>query len=708
MKRTYFIAVMLAGAGFLAVGGCDSSSPRRGRTLSSMGADSGVYLRSIAGTLNDLPGSADLNLLPAQPILTASSSADGKEVRAICTTSPQVPDGPINYLRCVDGNGKFYSVDVRPGDIVRYYIVAGEESEALQVDRRTALELRVRRLDTTDPESGLIIEGDLRPSGGSPEEIRAQIEALATLPQRIEIWRYSDKRMDAIRSALDRYEKLRRPAMGWEPTPDLGALRQVVERSNQWLRNQPTAEKSWRPTKLVDGLPSEVRLAKGAAEAISLENLRDGTFADWEGRSLEEAIWLRDISQWARGKAGSDREVAAALFDWTVRNVALDGAGAPATVYHPWEALAYGHGSAAMRAWVFAGLCRQQRIDVVLLRPVVEGDPEKAPLLAAAIADGELYLFDPLLGVAIPTGKEGAKGTPATFRELAANPGIVRQLDVEGLFEYPLDAESADEWEAFVIASPLELTRRAELLEGAIEGEDYVRLTADVDETAKKLAGVPEIKSIKLWPQPFQSLADEQAIKISVRREAVAEFEPFADRPVLWKARMLHFQGEKGIRADQRNDPLAQPRRGHADALRLYQDPTVRIGDVTLAKLEEAKRVVYEAAKADASYWLGLLSYDRGNYDVAADWLGERTLAALPEGKWAEGARYNLARTYEKLSASPNVEDAARQKYRDQAISLLEETPADSPYRAGNLVLASRLKAAPSTEDEQASQADAQ
>ena len=48
-------------------------------------------------------------------------------------------------------------------------------------------------------------------------------------------------------------------------------------------------------------------------------------FAEREGRLLEEAVWLRDISQWARGEQlSSDADVATALFDWTVRNVQLD------------------------------------------------------------------------------------------------------------------------------------------------------------------------------------------------------------------------------------------------------------------------------------------------------------------------------------------------------------------------------------------------
>jgi tetratricopeptide (TPR) repeat protein len=161
----------------------------------------------------------------------------------------------------------------------------------------------------------------------------------------------------------------------------------------------------------------------------------------------------------------------------------------------------------------------------------------------------------------------------------------------------------------------------------------------------------------------------------------VAEFAPFAERPLLWKSRVLHFQGHKDIRVAERGDALAMPREGHDDALRLYQSPTVRPSDDNLAKEEPAKQEVYRLAKADASYWLGLLSYDRGNYGVAASWHGDRTLDRDPKGKWANGARYNLARAYE---ADGKL---------DEAIKLLESDPEGAPQQHGNLVRAKRLKA---------------
>ena len=53
------------------------------------------------------------------------------------------------------------------------------------------------------------------------------------------------------------------------------------------------------------------------------------------------------------------------------------------------------------------------------------------------------------------------------------------------------------------------------------------------------------------------------------------------------------------------------------------------------------------AAKHDASYWLGLILFEKGSYDGAIDYFGRRTLEALPNSPWRYGASYNLARSYE-------------------------------------------------------------
>ena len=110
--------------------------------------------------------------------------------------------------------------------------------------------------------------------------------------------------------------------------------------------------------------------------------------------------------------------------------------------------------------------------------------------------------------------------------------------------------------------------------------------------------------------------------------------------------------------------------------------PPVRVLD---SLTSAPQRRIYEIAKLDAAYWVGLLLYDDGKYDAAEDWLRRRELQT-GGGPWTDGARYNLARTYEA------------QDKLDDAITLYRKD--DSPQRAGNLLRARMLEARAQAEQE--------
>ena len=69
----------------------------------------------------------------------------------------------------------------------------------------TYLELPVRRLDVNNPQNALIVEVGLN----GPVEY----------PHRVEVWRFSDRRMLEIRTRLNRYLEKPRDLIGWEPEP---------------------------------------------------------------------------------------------------------------------------------------------------------------------------------------------------------------------------------------------------------------------------------------------------------------------------------------------------------------------------------------------------------------------------------------------------------------------------------------------------------
>ena len=326
-----------------------------------------------------------------------------------------------------------------------------------------------------------------------------------------------------------------------------------------------------------------------------------------------------------------------------------------------------------MRAWVFAGLCFQQQLDVVMLS-IQQENGESRWWLPALLADGELYLFDTRLGLPI---LDAEAEHVASLSQVIADPSLLRNLDIEGEYLYPVIADDLSRVSAGVVATPLQLSRRASALQNALQGEDYVVLESPRKGLVDSLDKLANLTDVRLWPYPLDERLAEESMKKPQRELAAQQVLEFSQRPRLWKARVLHFQGTKPIPVAQQDDPLAQPRYGHREAIKLYQHSEIRTPEEILEQLETGKQVIYRAIKYSASYWLGLLSYDMGKFEVAEDWFRRRTLQANPNGFWTPGAQYNLSRTLEKLGEN------------DKAIELLEAD--QSPQRFGNLLRARRI-----------------
>jgi hypothetical protein len=633
-------------------------------------------LNSAVRQLNDLPAGVDTELRQPQVVLDAVSSSDGQDVLAIFLRNPSIPDGQVNVVSVPANNSRFRAVGVKPGDILKYYVLEDEtvdpESRAAGLTQRVAMELIVAQViddQTLLVETGLNVE--------------------VPNPERIEIWRFVDERQREINGQLTQYVTYRKPELGWEPSPDSKALDQIVVFLNQWIRqSQPNAK--WRIDPLLESLPPELRGDAQLAPFISNEALGATAFEPHEGRLLQEAVWHRDIARWARGESFNNVDRATALFDWTVRNLQLE-ADAAALPHRPWQVLLYGRGTAQQRAWVFALLCRQLGLDVVVLAVPPEPlqsdadstDAAPAPSttvkywLTALVDNGQLYLFDTRLGLPLP-GPNG-EGV-ATLQQVQADDALLRQLDLPNE-RYLVSAEAAKRVVAWIVADPFELTRRARLVDSALTGDDRIALSTDATAIAEPLKAMPQIENVQLWELPFRTLREQLTLENTNRNPGrlreVLMFEPFAVRPVLWKARTRHFQGRRQIVEDENARKTDETIDDHREAAQLYTDKSVRPTDRAIARGAAGQKRVDASAKLDATYWVGLLLYSDGKYDVAEPWLDRPELQAAGS-RWKSGARYNLARTYE---AQGKIEEAA---------ALLEADT--SPQRHGNLLRAKRLK----------------
>ncbi|MFH1267432.1 MAG: hypothetical protein ABIK89_17045 [Planctomycetota bacterium] len=481
----------------------------------------------------------------------------------------------------------------------------------------------------------------------------------------------------------------------YEENDSLEVLQQAIGRLDQWARTQePLAD--WRLDPMVAALPEPY------AELFKVLKLDQLEFHNSDVFAFREAFWLRDVSRWARGDAVDELDQARALFDWTVRNVQLDwtgpgnASGAPGRILQkPWETLLLGRGTAMDRAWLFILLARQQGIDAALLALIETDDPSETqirPWVVSVLSQGELYLFEPTLGVPIPApdgithGPAGALDLrPATLAQVAADDALLRQLDF-GEYSYPVKSAQVERVAVLLEASPAYLAQRMELVESQLAGGDTLTLATDPTSQAKGFQACRHVAEVRLWPLPYQTLIQELQLGPNRQQWQQAQLIPFMARmgpfPALWKGRQYHF---KGIFS------------GEQSATTFYQSarPPERL--LNDGRMEPAIRKALVRAKTDASYWLGLIAAGQGHREAAIDWLSTRTLEATPDGPWTSGARYNLGRTYE---ADGQIAKAIETYRSDNG----------SPVRHGNLLRAHWLQppaAPPANNDAAAKTEDA-
>lgn len=720
----------------LSISGCGGDTRtvgKAGRTgrMTSNSERSQSLLQTAATQLAELPEQSIVQLRPPSVILDSARSTDGQNVEAQLTARPSPSGPPVFVLNVPAGNAGFDDARVKPGDLVKWYAnrqseidsefgggknrlspqdilrffnLAEDQQQQIASTRArqgyTQLQDMLRLPDEKRDEVLKAMELESLESGDIVSEkafevpVAQVIDSNTLLPElsdlsieeqkklpldvafRLEITRYRDTLFSELDTSLRRYSRRGVPRLGWEPSPDHQAIEQIVERLNQWLR-QAKADARWKSPQLISMLPEELvendqlqlligdKALDRDAFSLPTETLRATQSQEYEGRLLQEATWARDIGNWTTADEFEPVVRADRLFDWTIRNLALDDPTKPLPPCRPWQSLVYGHATAEGRAWVFAQLCRHQEIPVVVLRPVgVEG-----PLWCGALVEGELYLYDPKLGLALLD----ADGNTATLSRVTAEPELLSEFDTADEPYLPEQAE-LDSLIAEIVAGPFALTRRTAVLQQRLTGANVMLPYVNVDQLAESLAEIDGVAETRLWPHPYKVLLDQLQASPNTRTRAAWEFEPYVHKPRLWKARLLTFRGAKGQAIDASRGNLQSDVDDHREAGRLYTSELVRPPGKVIEKLEgEAVIRAWTNTKQNATYWQGLLSYDRGHYKTADEWLEQ----AESYPKWRAAALYNRARAQEAQGKA------------EAAIELLEST--DGPQSLGDRIRAKRL-----------------
>ncbi|MCA9178525.1 MAG: tetratricopeptide repeat protein [Planctomycetales bacterium] len=477
---------------------------------------------------------------------------------------------------------------------------------------------------------------------------------------------------------------------------------------NQWMEEQPGVQ--WQSDPMVAELPEEIR-------TTMLSQLDSRKVMTDDVEYMEMAVWLRDIvrwagdteldaslSQWIDGQAtlgqdASQLRLAAKLFDWTVRNVQLSQfwPSKPEVGLQPGagrmlrETILIGTGDPWERARVFLGLCRQAGISAVMLASV-DDQQQSHPWCPAVLAGGQWYLFETQLGLPIPLADDTGIATLADARE---RDDVLANLSLGETLKYPVSRDDLKQVIGLVDATPEALSLRMQLIEQHLTGDSHLALTLKPSEWRQRCAS--HEMPIELWMLPFDALRRQRMVQRALKRDpdAAAMHQRmqalFVGTAPLIMGRKLHLHGqfrkaEDVEGAKQRYLAMRYPDQ-HLDAL-----PTDRImqSQFGLEKSVDQRddewyryllglQSLFREAKMHASYWIGLVHFEEGNYESASQWFGKRVLEENPNSVWATGARYNLARCYERMDQIAK----AREMY-------LED---NSPQRHGNLLRARRLKA---------------
>ena len=208
------------------------------------------------------------------------------------------------------------------------------------------------------------------------------------------------------------------------------------------------------------------------------------------------------------------------------------------------------------------------------------------------------------------------------------------------------------------------------------------------------------IQGIGIWTLPY----DGFVVRSQLQQNNMAvvslalEHGLFDRQTPLASARIQHFRGQYDS-----NDDLPGARalylecRTSEEQIRAVAATPLRTAETGSAELPTAEQkalherrmaniqFLMRRTKENASYWLGLMAFDRAEYGVSIDFLEKRLLQITPETQWKSGAIYNLGRAYEARGHATNSPEDLR-----RAIELYESL-LDAPVAAASHLRARSL-----------------
>ncbi len=280
--------------------------------------------------------------------------------------------------------------------------------------------------------------------------------------------RKTQQTLDAAKTKSDSLQDAMRYLSNITPLNRSKVELEVQLHLNKWWLTADKQNHVQLPADLLDGLPPDLRSDTEFAAP------GDGQFTLWDVEHMFQSRLIRRLANWIVERPLKDNlltgwleeqskrlptdkyaqlEGAFKLFDWSVRNIVLEGQAKDIErleddprkplmdeglgyTFLPWQTALYGQGDFVERGRVFTAMMQQRQIQSCWIALRMPTSPAAKVWAIGVWIDDDCYLFDTKLGLPI---LDPDNFTPVTLAQAQKEDRIVRRLDVPGLFDYAVN-----------------------------------------------------------------------------------------------------------------------------------------------------------------------------------------------------------------------------------------------------------------------------
>lgn len=389
------------------------------------------------------------------------------------------------------------------------------------------------------------------------------------------------------------------------------------------------------------------------------------------------------------GKSDLDR--VARVFSNLMRNTELIATHPDEVPLSPYQIYLIGKATAADRAWIFAEMLRQLKINSVILSAPLPKDADAwdttQPFVVGVLLDKQVYLFDPHLGLPLTVpGMQTLPANIATLEQVRANPDILKQYALADDKPYRVTAELLKSPAVFVVGDPALWSYRLARLQKAFTGTNSMVISdplIDVDGAEGQLTRVAKSSGqswaaadLAIWDYPDSQFSGQESLSAQ-HQQTLTKLTDAWKTPVV--ALEVPQPDKTVIKVPRGTNLMLFSRLNHAqgkldDAVKGYTRVRVQLKDAVDVAGTERLQYAYFIASEDALFWMAVCKFDQGStadLKVAIDKFVQYLQVYQKSGRWLDQAHALLAMALAQTGDTAN------------AIAEIKKISSDHPQHAG-------------------------